>query len=123
MIWLSSDWHFNHDKEFIWKDRGFSSVQEMNNEIIQRHNEVIKPEDTLYILGDVMLGGQNESGLDLIKSVNGNKIIIAGNHDTNKRREAYKEKLDIQVYDALTIKSNGYHFYMSHLNIQFAFSE
>lgn len=114
MIWLTSDWHFNHDREFIWKPRGFTSVQEMNTEIVRRHNEVIKPEDTVYILGDVMLGGQDESGLEFIKAVNGNKIIIAGNHDTDRRRELYQSRLNIPVHDALRIRHNGYHLYLSH---------
>lgn len=114
MIWVTSDWHFNHDREFIWKARGFSSVEEMNNEIVRRHNVLIKPEDTLYILGDVMLGGQNDSGLEYIRAVNGNKIIIAGNHDTDRRREAYEKHLGIPVYDALRIRYDGYHFYLSH---------
>ena len=35
-IWLISDTHLNHDREFIWKARGFSSVEEMNNAIIER---------------------------------------------------------------------------------------
>ena len=30
MIWLCSDWHLNHNKEFIWKARGFESVAQMN---------------------------------------------------------------------------------------------
>ena len=30
MLFFTSDWHFNHDREFVWKQRGFSSVDEMN---------------------------------------------------------------------------------------------
>ena len=29
MIWLTSDWHFNHNREFIYKARGFDSVEAM----------------------------------------------------------------------------------------------
>lgn len=113
-IWFSSDWHFNHDREFIWKARGFSSVQDMNEAIIERHNSVITPEDTIYVLGDLMLGGQDTSGLDMIAAINGTKIIIAGNHDTDRRRQEYINKLGLQVYDALRITHRGYHFYLSH---------
>ena len=113
MIWVTSDWHFNHDKEFIWKARGFKSVEEMNEAIVQRHNDVVKPEDTVYVLGDLMLGQNPAAGLDLIASMNGTKVIVGGNHDTNKRRELYKER-GWEVHDALTFKWNGYHFYLSH---------
>lgn len=113
MIWLTSDLHFNHDKEFIWKARGFNSVQEMNSTILCRHNQVVKPEDTVYILGDLMLGQNAEQALDLIKALNGQKIIIRGNHDTDRRVGMYKD-CGWAVYDALTFKHNGYHFYLSH---------
>ena len=55
--WLVSDWHFNHDKAFIWKARGFEGVQEMNEAIIERHNTVVQPGDLVYCLGDACLGG------------------------------------------------------------------
>lgn len=113
MIWFTSDLHFNHDKEFIWKVRGFDSVQTMNDTIVSKFNSLVKPEDTVYILGDLMLGPNPEQGLELIKSLNGDKIIIAGNHDTVTRRKMY-EDCGWPVFDALTSKYNGYHFYLSH---------
>lgn len=112
-VFLTSDWHFNHDREFIWKPRGFSCIEEMNETIVERHNEVLKPEDTLYILGDLMLGPDKENSISLIKRVIGNKIIIAGNHDTLVRRELYKQA-GFPVYDALYFREAGHHFYLSH---------
>ena len=35
-IWITSDLHFGHDREFIWKARGFNSIEEMNETIIQK---------------------------------------------------------------------------------------
>lgn len=35
-IWLTSDTHFNHDKDFIWKPRGFQNVQDMNEAILTK---------------------------------------------------------------------------------------
>ena len=89
MIYLTSDLHFNHGKEFIWKARGFSSVEEMNEEIIKRWNNVVKPEDEVYIAGDLMLG-DTDKGIALVNRLNGFKRIIIGNHDTDNRVEAYK---------------------------------
>lgn len=103
-----------HDREFIWKERGFASVTEMNEAIIERHNEILTPEDTIYVLGDLMLGGQNLDGIEMIKAIKGNKIIIAGNHDTDRRKQAYFKELNIPVWDACRINYAGYHFYLSH---------
>ena len=68
-IWLISDTHLNHDKEFVWKARGFDSVWDMNNAIIERWNEVIKYDDVVYHLGDVIMGNL-DTGIKLVKQLN-----------------------------------------------------
>lgn len=119
-IWLSSDWHFNHDREFVWKARGFSNVQEMNEVIVARHNSVVAPDDTVYVLGDCALGGSEKVILEenkaLIERLNGNIHIIRGNHDTDRRIAMYgscKNVVSAGLW-AEVIKYKGYHFYLSH---------
>ena len=92
-IWLISDTHFNHDKPFIWEARGFKSVNEMNKIIIQRWNKVVQSDDIVYHLGDVIMGDLN-SGIELIKKLNGHIRLAIGNHDTPARLEAFKELFD-----------------------------
>ena len=87
-IWFTSDLHFGHDREFIWKARGFESVEEMNKAIVERFNSKVQPEDTVYILGDIMLG-DNAVGEYYLSQLNGEKIIILGNHDTGTRKMIY----------------------------------
>lgn len=118
-IFVSSDYHFNHNREFIWKARGFNSVDEMNEAIITNHNSVVGPEDDIYILGDICLGGgvpgitaKNQA---LIERLNGRIHIILGNHDTPARQEMYmmcKNVVDVKYADM--IHHRGYHFYLSH---------
>ena len=117
MIWLTSDLHFFHNRGFVYKPRGFNSVEEMNEKIIQNINEVVKFDDDLYILGDLLLGGADrlDVGLDFIGALNGKLHLVRGNHDTDKRWEAYKTLHNVVETDnAIYLKYNGYHFYMSH---------
>ena len=120
MIWLTSDWHFNHDREFIWKARGFSSVQEMNEAIIQRHNALVRPDDDVYVLGDSSLGGGDTQILAankaLIERLNGRLHIIRGNHDTDRRVAMYESCKNVvgPVLYADMLHYKGYHFYLSH---------
>lgn len=120
MIWLTSDWHFNHDREFIWKARGFSSVQEMNEAIIQRHNALVRPDDDVYVLGDSSLGGGDAQILAtnkaLIERLNGRLHIIRGNHDTDRRVAMYESCKNVvgPVLYADMLHYKGYHFYLSH---------
>ena len=56
MDYFTSDLHIGHDRDFIWKARGFSSIEEHDTEILKRWNSIVQPEDTVYILGDLCLG-------------------------------------------------------------------
>ena len=47
-IYLASDWHFNHNKPFIYEPRGFTNIEEMNEAIIKRHNSVVDDDDDVY---------------------------------------------------------------------------
>lgn len=114
MLYFTSDLHINHNKDFIYKPRGFDSVYEMNKAIIENWNSIIKEEDTVYILGDLMLG-DNEEGIELVKQLRGNIIVILGNHDTDKRIEYYNNCnniVDIKFADR--IRKGKYIFYLSH---------
>jgi calcineurin-like phosphoesterase family protein len=55
----------------------------MNDAIIRNYNQLVKPEDTVYFLGDLTLLGvaslPNAEGI--MKRLPGKKIFIYGNHD------------------------------------------
>lgn len=119
-IFLTSDWHFLHDREFVWGVRGFHNVHEMNEAIIERHNSVVAPEDEVYVLGDLALGGGGTEVLEaaqrLIERLNGRIHVVLGNHDTAKRTEMYQKcKNVVEVCGWATMFGyRGYHFYLSH---------
>lgn len=113
-IYLCSDTHFCHDREFVWKERGFNSVQEMNEEIVRRWNEVVKPDDIVYHLGDIMLNN-TEEGMKYLTQLNGEIHIIRGNHDSPKRIEAYQTLPNV-VYEgaAAYLKYKKFNFFLCH---------
>lgn len=113
-IWITSDWHFGHDKEFIWKDRGFASVESMNEYIINAHNSIVQRDEDVYVLGDLMLG-DSVQGIECIKRMNGKLHIVFGNHDTESRKKLYAELPNVvEMANVITIKWKKHHFYMSH---------
>lgn len=84
-IFIVSDWHFSHTKcwEAFKNDDGspmrpFSSTEEMDETIIARHNEVVRPNDTVYCLGDVAI---KKKALAQVSRLNGIIELIKGNHD------------------------------------------
>ena len=113
-IWLTSDWHFCHDREFLWGPRGFKSVNEMDNAIVTRHNKLVDVNDEVYMLGDAILN-DNEMGIWLIKQLKGHIHIICGNHDTAERIEAYTYCENVvEVVYAKPLRYGRYVFMLSH---------
>lgn len=111
-IFLTSDLHIGHDKEFIWKARGFKSIEEMNEAIVRRWNEVVTQEDTVYVLGDVVMGNSEES-IQYLDKLNGYIIIIRGNHDSSHRKALYKEH-GYDVVNAMYLNYHKYRFFLCH---------
>lgn len=113
-IFLTSDTHFGHDREFLWGPRGFSNHIDHDEEIIQRWNERVGHDDIVYHLGDVMLG-DNEYGMNCLRRLNGQIKIIRGNHDTDSRWSLYSTLPNVECLGwAEVIKYRKYHFYLSH---------
>jgi calcineurin-like phosphoesterase family protein len=84
-IWLVSDTHFGHEKcctVFKRPDgsplRPFASAEEMDEEMVRRWNERVRPSDKVYHLGDVVI---NRKSLTILERLNGKKRLIRGNHD------------------------------------------
>lgn len=113
-IFLTSDLHFGHDREFVWKVRGYDSVQAMNLVQVQKWNETVEDDDDIYVLGDLMLGSTD--GIEFIKQLRGKLHIVLGNHDTATREKMYRELPNVvEVAEVgLRLKHNKHHFVMTH---------
>ena len=87
-VFLCSDHHFGHEKTctvFKRADgsplRPFKTVEEMDEEMVRRHNDRVRPKDKCYFLGDVVI---NRKFLSVLGRLNGDKVLIRGNHDIFK---------------------------------------
>lgn len=97
--WFISDTHFGHKNilEYEKEHRPFSTVEEMNETIIERWNSVVKQKDTIYHLGDFAFGKKN---IEIASRLNGRKHLVMGNHDQYPSNEylKYFQKLHGQVF-------------------------
>lgn len=81
----------------------FSSLENMHEVMINNWNSVIKSDkDIVYIVGDFSFGGR-EITTEIIRRLNGRKILIRGNHDERFSTRALIEMGMYQVYDELII--------------------
>lgn len=88
---FTSDHHFFHHKVIEYCSRPFIGVKDMHAVMIERWNAVVKPLDIVYYLGDFGLSHKHKLR-EIMESLNGDKILIKGNHDGHSRR-AYIEKV------------------------------
>jgi calcineurin-like phosphoesterase family protein len=104
-VFLVSDTHFGHEKTcttFKKNDgsplRPFSSSEEMDEEMIRRWNERVKPADKVYHLGDVVISRKH---LCTLRRLNGDKVLIRGNHDIFKLTDYMEHFRDIRSYHVM----------------------
>lgn len=110
-IFFTSDTHFGHGNIIKYCNRPFVDKVEMDRVLIENWNAVVGPQDRIYHLGDFAFLKQDQMR-DVLKKLNGEKILIRGNHDKSK-----SVMLSVgfdQVYDALQIDINGETLWMSH---------
>ena len=114
MIYFTSDLHFGHNKEFIYKVRGFDSIEEHDEALISNWNSMVSDEDTVFVLGDIMLK-DNDNGIRCWNRLRGHKKVIWGNHDTAAKRALILECPNTEEIGFATFWEYDDHiYYLSH---------
>lgn len=76
-VYVCADLHLRHEK--VVKFRPWKTVEKHDRELIARWNSVCRKRDTIWVLGDVCLG--SEEDLALLSQMLGSKRLVMGNHD------------------------------------------
>jgi calcineurin-like phosphoesterase family protein len=103
--WLTSDTHFGHlgvcrflRNDGVTKLRPWDSPEEMDEEMVQRWNDRVRPNDKVYHLGDVVI---NRRALSTLSRLNGDLVLIKGNHDIFRLEEYTRYFRDIRSYHVM----------------------
>ena len=110
-VFLVSDTHFGHAGvcKFTHPDdpevklRPWDDADEMDEEMIRRWNDRVRPNDKVYHLGDVVI---NRKALKTLARLNGDKVLIRGNHDIfrdDEYREHFRELRAYHVMNGLIL--------------------
>lgn len=100
-VFLVSDTHFGHAGicKFTDKDskpvRPWDDAEKMNEDMVELWNQTVGPKDKVYHLGDVVI---NRRYLSILERLNGDKVLIKGNHDLFKLDDYTKYFRDIRAY-------------------------
>lgn len=79
MIWFTADLHLGHRNIIKWRTWA-TCMDHHDQTIIDNWNDQVKPDDVVYVLGDIVMGSRAET-LPLVDQLNGHKLLVPGNHD------------------------------------------
>lgn len=108
MIWFTADEHFGHKNIIKYCCRPFGSVEEMNESLIRNWNKRVSEGDSVYVLGDFCFRDPDQ----YLRELNGDVILIFGNHDDTKCRHG--KTMFKGVFDILKIKPRNKTILLSH---------
>ena len=104
-VFLVSDTHFGHAgvcrfmrNDGVTKLRPWDNPEEMDEVMIKRWNERVRPNDKVYHLGDVVI---NRRAMSTLARLNGDKVLIRGNHDIFRDDEYRQYFRELRAYHVM----------------------
>ena len=104
-VFLVSDTHFGHAgvcrfmrEDGVTKLRPWDNPEEMDEAMVKAWNERVRPNDKVYHLGDVVI---NRRALPTLARLNGDKVLIRGNHDIFRDDEYRKYFRELRAYHVM----------------------
>jgi len=107
-VYFSADLHLGHSNIIKYTNRPFKNVEEMDDTILSNFAAVIKPEDSLWLLGDTCFTGRDLR--NYMRRIPCRKYLIKGNHDPKQ----FDKDIFDGVYDVKMITVAGQAIWLSH---------
>lgn len=92
MIYFTAGLLLGNEDAITFRHRPFSSVEQMDNQIIKNWNDTIKDDDTVYIIGD-MFSLSKGSPKKYLTQLKGRKHLVFGSTD-----KKWMKKIDLTDY-------------------------
>jgi calcineurin-like phosphoesterase family protein len=104
-VFLVSDTHFGHAgvcrfmrNDGVTKLRPWTDPAEMDEFMVKAWNERVGPNDKVYHLGDVVI---NRKALGIMRRLNGDKVLIRGNHDIFRDTDYREHFRELRAYHVM----------------------
>lgn len=91
-LFFTSDLHYNHDRPFVYKQRGFESIKDYNKGIIERWNSICDNNSTVFHLGDIIFNDPEGKELtNLLEQLNYKSLYLLWGNHLSGQRPLYKK--------------------------------
>lgn len=108
MIFFTSDTYFGHKNVVFYNNRPFKTLEEHDETLISNWNKRVSSYDTIYHLGDFSF----KDPYEYKSRLNGNIILINGNHDF--RYEKKLSKVFGKTFGYLAINIENQDIFLCH---------
>lgn len=95
-VFFTSDTHFSHANIIKYCERPYKNIDEMDEDLIRRWNDVVKKDDVVFHLGDFGMVSQKKLEW-IIGRLNGQIYLILGNHDNRLRYDGLFKSVKQQM--------------------------
>jgi calcineurin-like phosphoesterase family protein len=117
MIYVTSDTHFGNENIIKYCERPFVDVEDQTRQLIENWNNVVRVDDVVIHLGDFIMGAADNVDR-ILPQLNGQIILVRGNHDTPSKLARYKNYSDkITVHDIYFQPYGGLFFICCHFPV------
>ena len=100
MIYFTADEHYGQDFVRTYSNRPFGNLEEMDNEMIKRHNYIVKNDDLVFHVGDFMDVNESKNPQDYyIKQLNGSHVFLKGDHPEHQNIVIKKIIIDVADHE------------------------
>lgn len=117
--WISSDIHIHHRNVLKYNaaSRKSDTIEQMHERLITQWNDKVQKGDLVYILGDVSYCSKVGPVIEVLKLLNGKKILVAGNHDKEMlKHQSFRDEFQ-EIVDYKEVKLNHKKIVMFHFPI------
>ena len=112
---FTADWHLFHKNIDFYCNRKQGNLNKMHDTLLRNHNSVVKPEDEVWVIGDITMMSPEyaQRAKKLIERFNGTKHLVLGNHDEWKPH-TYEANGFWTVHTAMWFPYKDFTFYLAH---------
>jgi calcineurin-like phosphoesterase family protein len=129
-IYITSDPHLGHQRDFVWKVRGYNSAEEHTNDWFNKTNAVVNSNDILICLGDFCLNTPLAKFNEYLSRINCQTLLcLWGNHNNPHEKAVYNAGMDYKLVRGFPVMNYPFayrnmvylpHYVEAALNGQFA---
>lgn len=116
-VFFTSDEHYGHSNIILYSSRPFSCIEDMHEQLIDRHNAVVRDGDVVYHVGDFALDERLVARI--LPRLRGKHYLVAGNHDKchpmRSRAAAFGQKYLLWGFSGVYLELHYDGFVINHL--------